>query len=202
MFVRLKLDLIKYYFVKCFRKNKPKLIEFFTKYTKEILSFGSGNMLAGSGSNGGTGSMGNTNSLNVNVSIGTHSSLGSNIQIGGVMSSPPGAVSDAGFDNSAASSSSSSSSSSSLQSSSASFHLNNWGHINGGCENDLRRWYVLPYLENPENDREFMVFFSQSWQDSLKSVLFNYITVVQSTDHCINVYLLKTIQRMYKRRRG
>lgn len=46
------------------------------------------------------------------------------------------------------------------------------------CELDLRRWYVLPYLENPDADKEFAVYFTPRWLDNLRTVLFNYISLV------------------------
>ena len=46
------------------------------------------------------------------------------------------------------------------------------------CELDLRRWYVLPYLENPDSDKEFAVYFTSRWLDNLRTVLFNYISLV------------------------
>ena len=168
MFIRLKIDLIKYYLVISYKtKNKTKLFEFFTKYSKDILSFGSGNIYNSINTmNGGsTGNMGNSN---VNIMNGSNPSTGNN---NNSMGHSTGTINDMGFDNIVTSSSSSSSSSSSQ-------HFNNVVGILDGCENDLRKWYVLPYLENPEHDREFMVFFSTPWQDNLKLVLFNYMTVV------------------------
>ena len=166
MFVRLKIDLIKYYLVKSYKtKNKAKLFEFFTKYSKEVLSFGNGNTYNSNSVSGSTGSMG---SSNVNMINGANPSIGNNSNS---MGNPTGTVNDMGFDNIGTSSSPSSSSSSSQ-------YFNNVIGVVDGCENDLRKWYVLPYLENPENDREFMVFFSTPWQDNLKSVLFNYMTVI------------------------
>lgn len=89
MFAKMKSDLIKYYLVACVRsKNKTKLIEFFTNFSRDILSGG--------------------------------------------------------------------------------FESNN----------DLRKWYVLPYLDNPDHDKEFMMYFTPKWLDNLKTALFNYITLV------------------------
>ena len=89
MFAKMKADLIKYYLVACVRsKNKNKLTEFFTNFSREILSGAS------------------------------------------------------------------------------------------ESNNDLRKWYVLPYLENPDHDKEFMVYFTPKWLDNLKTALFNYITLV------------------------
>ena len=34
---------------------------------------------------------------------------------------------------------------------------------------ELRKWYILPYLENPADDKDFYIYFSQKWLDNLKS---------------------------------
>lgn len=44
----------------------------------------------------------------------------------------------------------------------------------------LRHWYVLPYLQEPEKDPQFCVFFTQKWTDSLRLALNNFLSVVLS----------------------
>ena len=50
--------------------------------------------------------------------------------------------------------------------------------LSSNCELDLRKWYVIPYLENPDSDKEFAVYFTPRWLDNLRTVLFNYISTV------------------------
>ena len=46
---------------------------------------------------------------------------------------------------------------------------------------NLRAWFVLPYLDEPEKDVEFTVFFSPKWVDMLKITLHNFLSIVLST---------------------
>lgn len=46
---------------------------------------------------------------------------------------------------------------------------------------NLRNWYVLPYIDDPEKDNEFSVYFSQRWSDLLRITLHNFLSVVLST---------------------
>ena len=83
MFVRLKMDLVKYYLVTCFKaKNKVKLMEFFTKYSKEILSYGSVKVLSCSGANNSTAYKGNDNGSNVGMMNGVNSTLSNSTNTG------------------------------------------------------------------------------------------------------------------------
>lgn len=50
--------------------------------------------------------------------------------------------------------------------------------LSANNKSDLRNWYVLPYLENPDKDKDFNVYFSLKWTENLKTVLFNYISLV------------------------
>jgi hypothetical protein len=85
----LKYDLIKYYLVNCFKKkNHEKILEFFKKYSHEIIS-DSGESVTG-----------------------------------------------------------------------------------------LRSWYVLPYMEEPEKDPEFSVYFTTRWSDMLRVTLNNFLSTI------------------------
>jgi len=44
----------------------------------------------------------------------------------------------------------------------------------------LRAWYVLPYLEEPEKDPQFAVYFTQKWADALRLTLNNFLSIVLS----------------------
>jgi hypothetical protein len=44
--------------------------------------------------------------------------------------------------------------------------------------NSLRNWYVLPYMEHPEKDPEFSVYFSAKWPEMLKLTLNNYLATI------------------------
>lgn len=46
---------------------------------------------------------------------------------------------------------------------------------------NLRGWFVLPYMDEPDKDPEFNVFFSTRWADLLKVTLHNFLSVVLST---------------------
>lgn len=43
---------------------------------------------------------------------------------------------------------------------------------------NLRHWYTLPYVEEPEKDNEFVVYFSPRWMELLRITLHNFLTVV------------------------
>lgn len=45
----------------------------------------------------------------------------------------------------------------------------------------LRAWFVLPYMDEPEKDPEFAAYFAQRWADLLKVTLHNFLSVVLST---------------------
>lgn len=45
----------------------------------------------------------------------------------------------------------------------------------------LRNWFVLPYMDEPDKDGDFAVYFSQRWVDLLKVTLHNFLTVVLSS---------------------
>lgn len=44
--------------------------------------------------------------------------------------------------------------------------------------NNLRSWYVLPYMDDPEKDAEFSVYFSAKWAEMLKLTLNNYLATI------------------------
>lgn len=46
---------------------------------------------------------------------------------------------------------------------------------------NLRGWFVLPYMEDPDKDGEFAVYFSNRWAELLKITLQNFLSVVLST---------------------
>eukprot|EP01036_Dinobryon_divergens_P026042 gene26040-34644_t len=46
---------------------------------------------------------------------------------------------------------------------------------------NLRAWFALPYLDEPEKDVEFTVYFTQKWADMLKITLHNFLSIVLST---------------------
>lgn len=46
---------------------------------------------------------------------------------------------------------------------------------------NLRNWFVLPYMEEPEKDPEFSVYFSPRWSELLKITLHNFLSVVLSS---------------------
>lgn len=49
------------------------------------------------------------------------------------------------------------------------------------ADSPLRAWYVLPYLEEPDKDGDFAVYFSSRWAELLKITLHNFLSVVLST---------------------
>lgn len=42
----------------------------------------------------------------------------------------------------------------------------------------LRSWYVLPYMEEPEKDPEFNVYFTSKWSDMLRVALNNFLSTI------------------------
>jgi len=46
---------------------------------------------------------------------------------------------------------------------------------------NLRGWFVLPYMEEPEKDMEFLVYFTPKWAEMLKVTLHNFLSIVLST---------------------
>jgi len=46
---------------------------------------------------------------------------------------------------------------------------------------NLRGWFVLPYIEEPEKDPEFSIYFSQKWSELLKITLHNFLSIVISS---------------------
>jgi hypothetical protein len=43
---------------------------------------------------------------------------------------------------------------------------------------NLRAWFVLPYMEEPDKDNEFCVYFTSRWSDSLRTTLSNFLSIV------------------------
>lgn len=46
---------------------------------------------------------------------------------------------------------------------------------------NLRGWFVLPYMDEPDKDGEFSAYFAQRWSDLLKVTLHNFLSVVLSS---------------------
>ena len=46
---------------------------------------------------------------------------------------------------------------------------------------NLRKWYVLPYVSEPDKDAEFAAYFTQRWADVLRISLQNLLSVVMKT---------------------
>jgi hypothetical protein len=46
---------------------------------------------------------------------------------------------------------------------------------------NLRGWFVLPYIDEPEKDLEFSIYFSTRWSELLKITLHNFLSVVISS---------------------
>mmetsp|Transcript_8567 Transcript_8567/g.11931 ORF Transcript_8567/g.11931 Transcript_8567/m.11931 type:complete len:390 (-) Transcript_8567:2703-3872(-) len=46
---------------------------------------------------------------------------------------------------------------------------------------NLRGWFVLPYMEEPEKDMEFLVYFTPKWAEMLRVTLHNFLSIVLST---------------------
>ncbi len=55
---------------------------------------------------------------------------------------------------------------------------------------NLRAWYVLPYVAEPEKDAEFAVYFTQRWADVLRISLHNMLSVVMKTSPTPKLILL------------
>lgn len=47
-----------------------------------------------------------------------------------------------------------------------------------GVAGALRPWFVLPYMENPQEDPEFAVYFSSKWSENLFLTLSNFLSIV------------------------
>lgn len=47
--------------------------------------------------------------------------------------------------------------------------------------NGMRQWFILPYLEDPEKDPEFSLYFSTRWAELMKITLHNFLSVVISS---------------------
>lgn len=45
----------------------------------------------------------------------------------------------------------------------------------------LRSWYILPYIDQPHEDKEFSSYFTTKWIDGLRLSLNNFLTIVLST---------------------
>ena len=52
-------------------------------------------------------------------------------------------------------------------------------------------WYILPYLDAPQDDSEFSVYFTIKWIESLKITLLNFLTIVLSTAPIPKLLLLE-----------
>lgn len=48
----------------------------------------------------------------------------------------------------------------------------------GDSATGLRSWYVLPYMEEPEKDPEFSVYFTTKWSDMLRVTLNNFLSTI------------------------
>ena len=46
---------------------------------------------------------------------------------------------------------------------------------------NLRSWFVLPYMEEPEKDPEFSQYFSNRWAESLRSTIGSFLSTVLQT---------------------
>jgi hypothetical protein len=46
---------------------------------------------------------------------------------------------------------------------------------------NLRGWFVLPYMEEPDKDVEFQVCFTPKWAEMLKITLHNFLSMVMSS---------------------
>lgn len=44
----------------------------------------------------------------------------------------------------------------------------------------LRGWYVLPFMDEPEKDNEFAVYFTTRWSDTLRNTLGNFLSLVMA----------------------
>lgn len=55
----------------------------------------------------------------------------------------------------------------------------------------LREWFVLPYLDEPEKDAAFTVYFSSKWSDALRLTLTNFLSIVLSSSPPPKLLLLE-----------
>jgi WD repeat-containing protein 91 len=46
---------------------------------------------------------------------------------------------------------------------------------------NLRGWFVLPYMDAPQEDPEFAIYFKQTWTDSVKVTMNNFLSIVLRT---------------------
>lgn len=60
-----------------------------------------------------------------------------------------------------------------------------------GVASNLRSWFVLPYVEQPQDDPEFSAYFSQRWSDSLRLTLTNFLAIVLRTAPPPKILLLE-----------
>lgn len=56
---------------------------------------------------------------------------------------------------------------------------------------NLRGWFVLPYMDEPDKDAEFSAYFAQRWSDLLKVTLHNFLSVVMSSAPAPKLLLLE-----------
>eukprot|EP01040_Poterioochromonas_malhamensis_P000496 gene496-529_t len=56
---------------------------------------------------------------------------------------------------------------------------------------NLRHWYTLPYVEEPEKDPEFSVYFSTRWMELLRITLHNFLTIVFASSSPPKLLLLE-----------
>ena len=47
-----------------------------------------------------------------------------------------------------------------------------------GISRNLRPWFVLPYVEKPDDDSEFAIYFTAQWSQDLRMTLTNFISTV------------------------
>jgi len=46
---------------------------------------------------------------------------------------------------------------------------------------DFKGWYTLPYIEEPEKDKDFSLYFTNKWMESLKITTHNFLSLVLHT---------------------
>ena len=56
---------------------------------------------------------------------------------------------------------------------------------------NLRHWYTLPYVDEPEKDNEFSVYFSTRWMELLRITLHNFLTIVFASSSPPKLLLLE-----------
>eukprot|EP01031_Cornospumella_fuschlensis_P025261 gene25262-30505_t len=61
----------------------------------------------------------------------------------------------------------------------------------GSVASSLRNWFVLPYMDEPEKDNEFSVYFSTRWAELLKITLHNFLSIVLSSSPPPKLLLLE-----------